>query len=142
MFQSKGKKMAKKVLVVDDSFVMRTLIKNIVEADTDLNVVGEAGNGKLALDAVKTLNPDVILLDIEMPEMDGLECLKRLKLVSAAKVIIISSVAQTGSPQAMQARKDGAVDVIAKPSGAMSLDLAAKKGHDIVKAIRKAVGLS
>ena len=105
-------------------------------------MVGEAGNGKLALDAVKTLNPDVILLDIEMPEMDGLECLKRLKLVSAAKVIIISSVAQTGSPQAMQARKDGAVDVIAKPSGAMSLDLAAKKGHDIVKAIRKAVGLS
>lgn len=133
--------MAKKVMIVDDSFVMRTLIKDIVSADKDLEVVGDAANGKLALEAVKKLNPDVILLDIEMPEMDGLECLKRLKLVSGAKVIIVSSVAQTGSPQALQARKDGAVDVIAKPSGAMSLDLASKKGHDIVKAVRRAAGL-
>jgi two-component system, chemotaxis family, protein-glutamate methylesterase/glutaminase len=131
----------KKVLVVDDSFVMRTLIKDIVSADPDLEVVGDAANGKLALEAAKKLSPNIILLDIEMPEMDGLECLKRLKLLSAAKVIIISSVAQTGSPQALQARRDGAVDVIAKPSGAMSLDLAAKKGHEIVKAIRRAAGL-
>lgn len=133
--------MAKKVLVVDDSFVMRTVIKDIVKADPDLEVVGDAGNGLLALTAAKELKPDVILLDIEMPEMDGLECLKRLKLVSAAKVIIVSSVAQTGSPQALQARRDGAADVIAKPSGAMSLDLGQKKGHDIVKAVRKAAGL-
>jgi len=133
--------MAKTVMIVDDSFVMRTLVKDIVSADKDLEVVGDAANGKLALEAAKKLNPDVILLDIEMPEMDGLECLKRLKLVSAAKVIIISSVAQTGSPQALQARRDGAVDVIAKPSGAMSLDLASKKGHDIVKAVRRAAGL-
>ena len=132
----------KKVLVVDDSFVMRTLIKDIVSSDPDLEVVGDAANGKLALEAAKKLNPNVILLDIEMPEMDGLECLKRLKLLSAAKVIIISSVAQTGSPQALQARRDGAADVIAKPSGAMSLDLAAKKGHEIVKAVRRAAGLS
>jgi two-component system chemotaxis response regulator CheB len=133
--------MAKKVLIVDDSFVMRTLIKDIVSADPDLEVVGTAANGKLALEAAKQHSPDVILLDIEMPEMDGLECLKRLRLVSKAKVIIVSSVAQTGSPQALQARRDGAADVIAKPSGAMSLDLADKKGHDIVKAVRLAVGL-
>lgn len=133
--------MTKKVLIVDDSYIMRTLMKNIVSADPELEVVGDAANGKLALDAVKKHNPDVVLLDIEMPEMDGLECLKRLKLVSSAKVIIVSSVAQTGSPQALQARRSGALDVIAKPSGAMSLDLAAKKGHDIVKAIRAAVGL-
>jgi two-component system chemotaxis response regulator CheB len=133
--------MAKKVLVVDDSFVMRTLIKEIVKADAALEVVGEASNGEIALTAAKELKPDVILLDIEMPTMDGLECLKRLKLVSSAKVIIVSSVAQTGSPQALQARRDGAVDVIAKPSGAMSLDLGEKKGHDIVKAIRKAAGI-
>lgn len=133
--------MAKKVVIVDDSFVMRTLIKDIVSADPDLQVVGDAANGALGLEAVKKFSPDVVLLDIEMPEMDGIECLKRLKLVSKAKVIIISSVAQTGSPQAMEARRLGAADVIAKPSGAMSLDLRAKRGHDIVKAVRKAAGL-
>ncbi len=133
--------MSKKVVVVDDSYIMRTLVTNIVTADPDFEVVGSASNGALGLEAVKKFSPDLVLLDIEMPEMDGLECLKRLKLVSSAKVIIISSVAQTGSPQALEARKLGAVDVIAKPSGAMSLDLAQKKGHDIVIAARKATGL-
>lgn len=130
-----------KILVVDDSFVMRSLVKKIVEVDNDLKIVGEAGNGQEALDKVSSLAPDVVLLDIEMPVMDGLECLKRLRLQSRAKVIILSSVAQVGSPQAMEARKQGAFEIIAKPSGAMSLDLAAKKGHDIVKACRRAVGL-
>ncbi|TAN48668.1 MAG: response regulator [Methylococcaceae bacterium] len=130
-----------KVLVVDDSFVMRTLIKDIVVADADLEVVGDAANGKLALDQVKALNPDIILLDIEMPEMDGLECLKRLKLLSRAKVIIVSSLGQMGSPQTLEAYKLGAVAVVEKPSGAMSLDLGLKKGHEIIKAVRKAAGL-
>ena len=131
-----------KVMVVDDSFVMRTLVKDILSSDKDLQVVGEAANGAEALENVKKCSPDIILLDIEMPIMNGLECLKRLKLVSSAKVIIISSVAQTGSPQALEARRLGAVDVISKPSGAMSLDLKSKKGHDIVKAARRAVGLA
>lgn len=130
-----------KILIVDDSFVMRSLVKKIVEADADLKIVGEAGNGQEALDKIPSTAPDVVLLDIEMPVMDGLECLKRLRLQSRAKVIILSSVAQVGSPQAMEARKQGAFEIIAKPSGAMSLDLAAKKGHDIVKACRRAVGL-
>lgn len=133
--------MAKKVLVVDDSFVMRTLMKDILKADPDLEVVGEAGNGNEAIDKAKALSPDIILLDIEMPGMDGIEAMKRLKLVSRAKVIIVSSVAQTGSPQAMEARRLGAFDIIAKPSGAMSLDLKAKKGSDIVTTARRAVGL-
>lgn len=133
--------MAKKVMVVDDSFVMRTLLKDIMSADSDLQVVGEAANGNELLEKVKTLLPDVIMLDIEMPGMDGIEALKRLKLISTAKVVIVSSVAQTGSPQAMEARRLGAFDIIAKPSGAMSLDLKAKKGSDIVKAARRATGL-
>lgn len=133
--------MAKKVLVVDDSFVMRTLMKDIFKADDELEVVGEAANGLEAIEKAKALSPDVIMLDIEMPGMDGIEAMKRLKLVSRAKVIIVSSVAQTGSPQAMEARRLGAFDIIAKPSGAMSLDLKAKKGSDIVITARRAVGL-
>jgi len=133
--------MPAKVLVVDDSFMMRTIIKDLVAADPDLQVVGEAENGKVALDRVKELKPDVVLLDIEMPEMDGLEAMKRMMLGAKVKIIIISSVAQVGSPEATKARSLGAFDVIPKPSGSMSLDLGYKKGHQIVQTIRKAVGL-
>ena len=133
--------MQKKILVVDDSFVMRTLIKDIIAADPDLLVVGEAINGIETLEKVRQLQPDLLLLDIEMPGMDGIECLKRLKLLSPCKVVIVSSVAQAGSQQAMEARRLGAVDVISKPSGALSLDLKSKKGSDIVKISRRALGL-
>lgn len=134
--------MAKKILVVDDSFVMRTVIKDILSADQDLQVVGEAASGVETLEKVRQLAPDVILLDLEMPNMDGIECLKRLKLVSTARVVIVSSVAQAGSAQAMEARRLGVFDVIAKPSGALSLDLKDKKGSDIVQTTRKAAELA
>ncbi len=131
----------KRILIVDDSFVMRALLKGIVTSDPDLEVAGEATNGLEALQQIKEIAPDLVLLDIEMPHMDGIECLKRLRLLSKVPVIIVSSVAQAGSPQAVEARKFGAAEVIAKPSGAMSLDLNAKKGHEIVTASRKVLGL-
>ena len=93
------------------------------------------------LQRVRELKPDAILLDLEMPEMSGIDMLKRLMLLGKAKVIVVSSVGQTGSPQALEARRLGAVDVIAKPSGAMSLDLQAKKGHEIVQSLRRALAL-
>ena len=131
----------KQILVVDDSFIMRTIIKDIVESDPDFEVAGVAENGKVGLQRVRELKPDAILLDLEMPEMSGIEMMKRLALIGTAKVIVVSSVGQTGSPQAMEARRLGAIDVIAKPSGAMSLDLQAKKGHEIVQALRRALVL-
>jgi two-component system chemotaxis response regulator CheB len=131
----------KRILVVDDSFIMRTIIKDIVDSDPDLEVVGFAENGKVGLERVRDLKPDAILLDLEMPEMSGIDMLKRLALIGRSKVIVVSSVGQTGSPQALEARRLGAVDVIAKPSGAMSLDLQAKKGHEIVLALQRALGL-
>jgi two-component system chemotaxis response regulator CheB len=132
----------KRILIVDDSFVMRALLRGIVTSDPDLEVAGEATNGLEALQQVKEMAPDLVLLDIEMPHMDGIECLKRLRLMTKVPVIIVSSVAQAGSPQAIEARKFGAAEVIAKPSGAMSLDLNAKKGHEIVTASRRVLGLS
>ncbi|MEY4028189.1 MULTISPECIES: response regulator [unclassified Limnohabitans] len=132
----------KRILIVDDSFVMRALLRGIVTSDPDLEVAGEATNGLEALQQVKEIAPDLVLLDIEMPHMDGIECIKRLRLMSKVPVIIVSSVAQAGSPQAIEARKFGAAEVIAKPSGAMSLDLNAKKGHEIVTASRRVLGLS
>ena len=132
----------KRILIVDDSFVMRALLRGIVTSDPDLEVAGEATNGLEALQQVKEIAPDLVLLDIEMPHMDGIECIKRLRLMSKVPVIIVSSVAQAGSPQAIEARKFGAAEVIAKPSGAMSLDLNDKKGHEIVTASRRVLGLS
>ncbi|HVB15712.1 MAG TPA: response regulator [Stellaceae bacterium] len=131
----------KQILVVDDSFIMRTIIKDIVDSDPDLEVAGFAENGKVGLQRVRELKPDAILLDLEMPEMSGIDMLKRLALLGKTRVIVVSSVGQIGSPQAIEARRLGAVDVIAKPSGAMSLDLQAKKGHEIVRALRRALAL-
>lgn len=131
----------KRILVVDDSFIMRTIIKDIVDSDPELEVVGFAENGKVGLDRMRELKPDAILLDLEMPEMSGIDMLKRLALIGKAKVIVVSSVGQTGAPQAMEARRLGALDVIPKPSGALSLDLQAGKGHEIVQALRRALAL-
>jgi two-component system chemotaxis response regulator CheB len=133
--------MTHNILIVDDSFVMRTIIKDIIESDPDLKVVGFAENGKVGLQKTRELKPDIVILDLEMPEMSGIDMMKRLALVSKAKVVVVSSVVQVGSPQAVEARRLGAADVIAKPSGAMSLDLEAKKGHEIVHAVRRALGL-
>lgn len=133
--------MAHRVLIVDDSGFMRNIIKQIISVDDEFEIVGEAEDGLAALEKEKALKPDIVLLDIEMPRLDGLGVMKRLKLTSRAKVIILSSLAQLGSPAALEARRLGAADVIAKPSGAISLDLKAKRGHDILRAVRAAVGL-
>jgi two-component system, chemotaxis family, protein-glutamate methylesterase/glutaminase len=133
--------MAHRVLIVDDSSFMRNIVKQIIAVDEELEVAGEAEDGAVALEKDRELKPAVILLDIEMPKLDGLGALKRLKLTSKAKVIILSSVAQLGSPAALESRRLGAFDVIAKPSGAISLDLKAKRGHEILRTVRAAVGL-
>jgi two-component system, chemotaxis family, protein-glutamate methylesterase/glutaminase len=133
--------MSHSVLIVDDSGFMRNIIRQILTVDSDIEIVGEAEDGKVALEKEKTLKPGVILLDIEMPNLDGLSALKRLKLISKAKVVILSSVAQLGTPAALEARRLGAFDVIAKPSGAISLDLKAKRGHEILTVVRAAFGL-
>jgi two-component system chemotaxis response regulator CheB len=129
------------VLIVDDSGLMRNTIRQIVAIDPELEVAGEAEDGAVALEKIRALKPDVVLLDIEMPKLDGIAVLKRARLTSTAKVIILSSLAQLGSPQALEARRIGAADVIAKPSGTISLDLKAKRGSDILRAIRTVLGL-
>jgi two-component system chemotaxis response regulator CheB len=129
------------VLIVDDSGLMRNTIRQIVAVDPDLEVVGEAEDGVVALEKIRALKPEIVLLDIEMPKLDGIAVLKRARLTSTAKIIILSSLAQLGSPQALETRRIGAADVIAKPSGTISLDLKAKRGSDILRAIRTVLGL-
>ncbi|MBM3598702.1 MAG: response regulator [Alphaproteobacteria bacterium] len=131
----------KRIMIVDDSGMMRGIVKQIIQIDDAFEIVAEAADGYEAVERAKAHKPDVILFDIEMPKLNGIDAMKRLALVSKAKVVILSSVAQIGSPAALEAKKLGAFDVIPKPSGAISLDLKAKKGHEILKVARAAAGL-
>ena len=112
------------VLVCDDSALMRNLVSRIIDAADGLSVVGKAMNGKFALQKIPHLKPDLILLDIEMPEMNGIEFLKeRRKQGIKVPVVILSSLARRGAKVTMEALNLGASDFIMKPSGSISEDI-------------------
>jgi len=127
----------KRVMIVDDAAMMRLVVNNMLSGDPHLHVAGFAANGREALDRLAQVQPDLILLDIEMPEMDGLEFLRHARLKSEARVVVLTSVAPLGSPKAMQAYALGADAVISKPSGAVSYDLEEKCGCELVQTIYK-----
>lgn len=112
-----------KVLVVDDSAFMRKVIKDIIELDPGIEVVGTARNGQDALNKIPTLLPDVITLDVEMPVLDGLETLKIIKEKYNCPTIMLSSTTLAGTENTMIALERGAFDFVSKPSGPISLDL-------------------
>ena len=112
------------VLVVDDSALMRNLVSKIVEATPGLSVADKAMNGIFALQKIPRCNPDVIVLDIEMPGMNGIEFLReRRRLGIDIPVIILSSVARKGAEITMEALSLGAADFVTKPSGSVSSDI-------------------
>ena len=112
-----------KVLIVDDSSMMRNLIGKIVEATEGLTVADKAMNGRFALQKLDRVAPDVIVLDIEMPEMNGLEFLKELK-TRGIKIptIVLSSLATEGARVTMDCLDMGAVDFITKPSNQVNIN--------------------
>lgn len=112
------------VLIVDDSALMRSLIGKIVEASPGLQIAEKAMNGRFALQKIARAKPDIIVLDIEMPEMNGIEFLKeRKKLGIDIPVIILSSIAKEGARITMECLELGASDFVTKPSGSESADL-------------------
>ncbi len=113
-----------KVLVVDDSALVRKAITDALSVDSDIEVVGSASDPIFAMEKIPRLQPDVMTLDMEMPRMDGLTFLRKLKSQgSTIKVIVISSLTQSGSQIVLDAIEAGAVDVLAKPDGHMSIGL-------------------
>jgi two-component system chemotaxis response regulator CheB len=110
------------VLVVDDSAFMRRVIGEAVSAEPDMELAGTAINGLDALTKVEKLQPDVITLDVEMPEMDGLTALRHIMARYPRPVVMVSSLTQAGTVTTIRALTIGAVDFISKPSGAISLD--------------------
>jgi len=131
--------MALRVLVADDSILFRRAIAEALVAIPEVEVVGAAHNGKVALEKVAELQPDLLTLDIEMPEMDGLAVLDCLKQrASHTSVIVISAVTPRGGRQTLQALDRGAFDFITKPQGknaAESKDALAKELAPKVRAL-------
>ena len=105
--------MGKRILITDDAAFMRMMLKDIISKN-GYEVAGEAENGSIALDKYKELKPDLVLMDITMPEVDGLTALKNIKATdSSAKVVMCSAMGQES--MVMEAIKLGALDFIVKP---------------------------
>ena len=106
-----------KVLVVDDSVVVRRLVTTALSTDPDIEVVGTASSGRLCLDKIGQLNPDLVTLDIEMPDMDGLETLKELRRRHPKlPVVMFSSLTERGAAITLDALTFGANDYVCKPA--------------------------
>jgi two-component system chemotaxis response regulator CheB len=104
-----------RVLVVDDSPTMRGLIKAVLRSDPGIDVVGEAGDAMEARSAIKMLNPDVITLDVEMPNMNGLEFLEKIMQLRPMPVIMVSTLTHRGAEASLAALEIGAFDCVGKP---------------------------
>jgi two-component system chemotaxis response regulator CheB len=110
-----------RVLIVDDSAIVRKILSDALAGEPDLEVVGTAPDPYVARDKILSLRPDVLTLDIEMPRMDGLTFLKKLMHFHPLPTVVISSLAQTSCRAAVQALELGAVEVLPKPGGPYSV---------------------
>jgi two-component system chemotaxis response regulator CheB len=112
-----------RILVVDDAVVFRRLVSDELSADPALEVVGTAANGRIALAKVPQVNPDLVILDVEMPEMDGLETLRELrKTYPRLPVIMFSALTERGAEATLDALALGATDYFTKPTNVGGLD--------------------
>lgn len=129
-----------KLLVVEDSQLIRRAVCRIFESDEHLQVIGEADNGRQALDLLKKIDPDVITLDVHMPEMDGISTLKRIMVQRPKPTVMLSNVTLEGARVTFDTLKYGAVDFISKPSnlGEVLTDV---QQREISRRIKMAAGV-
>ncbi len=131
-----------RVMVVDDAVVVRRIVTDVLAADPDIEVVGTAPNGRLALAKLAQLAPDLITLDIEMPELDGLETLVELrKSHPRLPVIMFSTLTERGASATLEALARGASDYVTKPANVGSVTLAKERIRDeLIPKIRALCG--
>src|SRR5216683_6581542 len=107
--------MTTRVLIIDDSALMRQLLTALLSEDPEIEVVDSAPDPLVAREMIKALNPDVITLDVEMPHMDGLTFLRKIMALRPMPVVMISTLTQAGAEVTLEALEAGAVDFVAKP---------------------------
>ena len=117
--------MKTRVLIVDDSSLMRRLLTSVLSEDPEIEVVDAAPDPLVAREMIKALNPDVVTLDVEMPHMDGLTFLRKIMTLRPMPVIMISTLTQAGAEVTLEALEAGAVDFVAKPTQAVGPAMAA-----------------
>jgi two-component system chemotaxis response regulator CheB len=126
------------VLVVDDSGFMRTLISEMVESTREFSVIGTASNGEEAIASVRSLDPDIVTLDIEMPRLDGLQALDTIMREMPRAVVMLSAAgSERGTEMTLRALERGAVEFVRKPSGPISIDLLTVR-QELLTALRAA----
>lgn len=136
-----------KILIVDDAVVVRQMVARVLAEDPAIEVIGTAANGRIALSKVKAQAPDLITLDVDMPEMDGLETLVELrKLAPRVQVIMFSSLTEAGAKATLDALALGAADYVTKPShtgtAAEAMERVREELLPRIKALGATLGLS
>lgn len=130
-----------RVMVVDDSVVIRKLLSDIISADPDFEVVATAANGKIAVSKLTQVQPDVITLDVEMPEMDGIATLRAMRDAGLMKpTVMFSTLTERGAAATLDAMQLGAADYVTKPSNTGSFDTARDRVRDELLPKLRALG--
>ena len=119
-----------KVLIVDDSNLLRSVMKEMLAKDDQLQIVGEADNGLKAIELIQKLKPDVVTLDVNMPVMDGLTAIKHIMIKCPTLVVMLSTLTGQGSHETFEALRYGAVDYLQKPSSLAKDDF--KSQHELI----------
>lgn len=130
-----------RVLIVDDSLMMRTLISDILASDPEIVAIETARNSKEALSKVSSFNPDCITLDLVIPGEDGLSILKKIMEVKPTPVVILSALSRRDASITFECLAAGAVSFVAKPSGELSLDIETIKS-EILENVKAAARIS
>ena len=126
-----------RVLVVDDSALMRKLVSEMINHAEGMECIGTASDGEAAISCLKDLQPDVITLDVEMPNMNGIQFLEAMMPIRPTPVVMVSSLTTEGADITLACLQRGAIDFVMKPSGSISVDIA-KRSFEIVQKVREA----
>jgi two-component system chemotaxis response regulator CheB len=130
-----------KVMIADDSPFMRMILKDIIDQQSDMELVAAAKDGLEAVELAIKYKPDVVTMDVEMPKLNGIEALKEIMKRSPTRVIMVSSLTEEGAEITLLALELGATDFVAKPSGSVSMGFR-KMGPELAQKIRDAMKVS